>query len=111
MTVTVHVRYPLTRRRRLSLDTVASRTGLHPDLVRRFVALGLLDASRDASGRLWLTADAVVTVARIRRLHDDLGLNYAAVGLVLDLLDRIARLEAALRSTGARSEPPWTTTG
>jgi DNA-binding transcriptional MerR regulator len=105
----VTVRYPLTVSLRLSVDTVAARTGLHPEMVRRLVALGLLEASHDAAGLWWLPHDAVVTVARIRRLHDDLGMNYAAIGVVLDLLDRIAHLEAALRSrTGARSEPSWT---
>jgi chaperone modulatory protein CbpM len=96
-TTGIDLRYPLLQPQRLSAETVATRTGLHPEMVRRFVALGLIDASRDASGRLWLTRDAVVAVARIRRLHDDLCLNYAAIGLVLDLLDRIAQLEAALR--------------
>ena len=36
---------------RLSLETVARRSGLHPELVRRFVALGLVDADRDAHGK------------------------------------------------------------
>jgi chaperone modulatory protein CbpM len=64
--------YALARPLRLDLDAFARMAGLHPDVVRRFVALGL----------------------------------------VVDLLDRIARLEAAQRrhpsttvSTGARQ---WT---
>jgi chaperone modulatory protein CbpM len=97
---TTEVRYPLARTRRLSVETVAGRSGLHPDLVRRFVALGLLDAVRDPSGRLQLTEDAPVRVARIQRLRAGLCLNYASIGLVLDLLDRIEDLEAAVRSGG-----------
>ena len=31
----------------------ARATGLHPELVRRLVALGLLDVVRDAAGELW----------------------------------------------------------
>jgi chaperone modulatory protein CbpM len=42
-----------------------------------------------------------VAVARAQRLHGGLCLNYAAVGLVLELLDRIEVLEAALRRAGA----------
>ena len=34
-------------------------------------------------------------MARIQRLHEGLNLNYAAIGLVIDLLDRIAELETA----------------
>jgi hypothetical protein len=39
----------------------------------------------------------VAEVARVQRLRAGFALNYAAVGLVADLLDRIAALEAALR--------------
>ena len=41
-------------------------------------------------------------MARIRRLRAGLAINYTAVGLVIDLLDRIAELEAALQM---RSHP------
>jgi hypothetical protein len=40
----------------------------------------------------------VARLARIQRLHATLSLNYAAIGLVLDLLDRIDVLEARVRS-------------
>ena len=99
------MRYAVTRPTRLSLDGFARQAGLHPDLVRRFVALGLVDAYRDADGRLWFRPAALVTVARVQRLHTGLSLNYAAIGLVLDLLDRIDELEAAVRRSGSK---PWT---
>ncbi|MEV7381242.1 chaperone modulator CbpM [Streptomyces lydicus] len=94
---------------RLSLDVVARRSGLHPDLVRRFVTLGLVDATRDHSGRLWFGPGAPATLARIQRLRAGLPLNYASLGLVLDLLDRISELEAALRrsNAGSRSDESW----
>lgn len=107
-------RYPLTRPWGLSLEAFASRSGLHPELVRRLVALGLLRATRDATGQLWFAQAELVTVARIQRLRAGLSLNYAAIGLVLDLLDRIDVLERALRArpaTSARSdEGLWTST-
>ncbi|MFE2992486.1 chaperone modulator CbpM [Streptomyces sp. NPDC059262] len=103
------VRYALVPAPKLSLDAVARRSGLHPDLVRRFVALGLVDAERDAAGRLVFDPTAPADLARIQRLRSGLCLNYASIGLVLDLLDRISLLEAALRGRGPRSEtPPWT---
>ncbi|WP_031103400.1 chaperone modulator CbpM [Streptomyces sp. NRRL S-146] len=103
------VRYALVPVPRLSLDTVARRSGLHPDLVRRFVALGLVDAERDAAGHLVFDAAAPAILARVQRLRSGLCLNYASIGLVLDLLDRISLLEAALRRAGTRSDiPPWT---
>lgn len=104
----------------LTLETVADRAGLHPELVRRFAALSLLDTSRDAAGTLWFSPDTPATIARIQRLRAGLCLNYAAIGLVLDLLDRIDALEAALggstsprvrsalEASNARSGRPWT---
>lgn len=94
----------------LSLEEVARRSGVHPQLISRFVALSLVEARRDESGRLWFDARAPATVARALRLHAGLGLNYAALGLVMDLLDRIERLEAELRRTGrpGKEQTPWT---
>ena len=92
--------YTLVRRGRaqlLDLDSFARQARLHPDLVRRLVALGLLEAERDRADALWLAPAELATVARIQRLRAGFSLNYAAVGLVLDLLDRIEELEAALR--------------
>lgn len=94
---------------RLSLDVVARRSGLHPDLVERFVRLGLVDATRDDEERLWFEPTAPAALARIQRLRAGLPLNYASLGLVLDLLDRISELEAALRrsNAGSRSDESW----
>lgn len=103
------VRYAIVPVPRLSLQTVARRSGVHPELIRRFVALGLVEAERDASGGLVFEATAPAALARVQRLRTGLCLNYASIGLVLDLLDRISMLEAALRRAGTRSEtPPWT---
>lgn len=109
VTAPTAVRYTLVPVPRLSLHTVARRSGLHPDLIRRFVALGLVDAERDAAGHLVFDPTAPAVLARVQRLRSGLCLNYASIGLVLDLLDRISLLEAALRGRGTRSEPPpWT---
>ena len=82
---------------RLSLEELAMISGLHPDLIRRLVALGVLDAGRDAAGQLWFAPSQVAVMGRVQRLRAGLGLNYAAIGLVTDLLDRIAILETALQ--------------
>ena len=84
----------------LSLDTFAAMTGLHPDLIRSLVALGVIDAARDSAGQPWFPRGQVAAVARVQRLRAGFTLNYGAVALVTDLLDRIAVLETALR--GAR---------
>jgi chaperone modulatory protein CbpM len=85
--------YALARPFRLGIEPYSRLTGVHPELVRRLVRLGLLEVTQDAEGNLWFDPSQVVTMARIQRLRSGLGLNYAALGLVLDLLDRIADLE------------------
>jgi hypothetical protein len=67
---------------------LARRSGLHPDLVRRLIALGAVDPLD------WEAADRL---ARLMRLRRDLGLNVAGAALVCDLLARIEELEARRR--------------
>ena len=98
--------YALARPLRFDLDAFARAAGLHPDIVRRFVALGLIDASRDASGNLWFSPNQLAAVARLQRLRAGFALNYASLGLVVDLLDRIAELEAAQRRRPLESASP-----
>ena len=103
---------------RLRLESFARQAGVHPELVRRFVALGLVEPVRDRAGELWFPLAELAKLARIQRLRAGLALNYASIGLVLDLLDRIDELEAALRASGVatgqrrnpigRSDPGWT---
>lgn len=90
--------YVLVKARRLSLESFASATDLHPLVVRRLVALGLIEAERDHRGDLMFSTNQIAVVAKIQRLRRGLGLNYAGVGAVLVLLDRVADLEAQLRT-------------
>ena len=106
MTVATH--FALARPYRLSLDSYAQVTRVHPELVRRLVALGLLDVTRDAQGRLWFDPSQVREMARIQRLRMSLNLGYSAIGLVVELLDRIAELEQAQRRMSRRGGAPWT---
>jgi hypothetical protein len=88
----------------LSQEMFARRCCVHPDLVRRFVALGLVRAQHGSDGSLSFSPSEVAAVARLQRLRTTLPLNYAALGLVVELLDRITELETALRIRG-RTEP------
>jgi hypothetical protein len=88
----------------LHRDTFARAASTHPDLVRRLVALGLLEATTDRAGELWLDPAQLAVLARIQRLRAGFSLNYAAVGLVADLLDRISELEAAVRVAQRRRQ-------
>src|SRR5256885_11330185 len=56
-----------------------------------------LEPERDRAGRLWFPPAQLVLAARIQRLRSGFALNYAAIGLVVDLLDRVTELERELR--------------
>jgi chaperone modulatory protein CbpM len=90
-------RWSLARPYRLSLDSYARITGVHPELIRRLVTLGLLDVTRDAEGSLWFDPSQVRAMSTVQRLHLRLNLTYSSVGLVMDLLDRISDLERSQR--------------
>jgi chaperone modulatory protein CbpM len=102
--------YALIRPARLDLEAFAQITGLHPGLVRQLVDLGLVDGVVSPSGDLLFAPDQVLVAARLRRLRAGFALNYAALGLVAGLLDRIAELEdtARTRRVPHRGGPSWT---
>jgi hypothetical protein len=79
----------LVRRSTVPIETrvLAREAGVHPDLVRRFVALGLLEP---------YPVDAAARIARAARLRRDLGVNYAGAVLACELLARIDELQRRL---------------
>jgi chaperone modulatory protein CbpM len=83
------------RRRMFTLAELASETGLSDRTLRRFVELGLIDPL-DA-GELSFAGSVLPRIHRMLRLRSDLHLNYASLGLVVDLLERIDELERERR--------------
>jgi chaperone modulatory protein CbpM len=108
MTETTGTVWSLARPYRLSLDSYARITGVHPELIRRLVTLGLLEITRDAEGRLWFDPSQVREMATIQRLHLRLNVSYASLGLVMDLLDRISDLERSQFRTRSDRGRRWT---
>jgi DNA-binding transcriptional MerR regulator len=81
----------------VELDVLAREAGLHPQLVRRLVRLGLLEPSGGNGARPLFPRDAPARLARAARLRRDLGLSYAGAVLACELLARIEALEQRLR--------------
>lgn len=81
----------------VELESLAREAGLHPELVRRFVQLGLLEPMPGP----WRTArfprDAAARLARASRLRRDLSLSFSSAVFATELLTRIDELEARLR--------------
>jgi hypothetical protein len=88
--------------RDVPLEVLARQAGLHPELVRRLVALGAIEPVAGTRAAPQFAADAAPRLARLVRLRRDLGVNWAGALLALDLLARIDALEARL----ARYERP-----
>jgi hypothetical protein len=81
----------------VELEIVARASGLHPEIVRRYVALGVAElGDRDGAARL----------ARFARLRRDLALNCAGALLAMDLMARIDELEARLARYEPHDQPP-----
>jgi chaperone modulatory protein CbpM len=83
----------------LDAATFAQIAGVHPEMLGKLVALGLIEPHQDTRGRSRFVGADLARVARIQRLRAGLGLNYAAIGLVLDLLDRITAVQTGVAGT------------
>jgi chaperone modulatory protein CbpM len=92
---------PRWRQRLLTLDQVAERCGLHPVLVKRLVTLGVIEPIGDAIPLY--APETVLNLQRVMRLRRDLGVNYSAAALILDLLERIEELESRLHHAQANT--------
>jgi len=78
---------------RVTLDGLAARTGLHPTLIEQFVEYGLIEPVERAGAHMLFDLDCVARVRKIERLRRHLGTNLASVAVILDLLDRLSKLE------------------
>lgn len=89
----------------VALETLAAEAGLHPELVRRLLALGALEPAGGTALAPLFPRDAAARLARVARLRRDLGLNYAGALLACDLLARIAALEDLLAAAAPPRRP------
>ena len=88
----------------LDIEALAREAGLHPDLVRRFVDLGLLTPVGGTSAAPRFRRDAAALLACAGRLRRDLGIGYAGAVFACELLARIDGLEGRLRRYEPREE-------
>ncbi len=73
---------------------------IHPGLLDRFVQLGLVDPARARAddGEPLFSCEVVPLIRKVRRLRNELGVSYASVGVVLELLARIEAMEARIEA-------------
>jgi DNA-binding transcriptional MerR regulator len=99
VTYSIVLRRTIARGDALRLAEVAGLCNIHPDVIDRFVRLGLVDpAGRDEISNEWIFQPEVIPALRkIMRLRNELGINFAGIGVIVDLLSRIEQLEARIR--------------
>lgn len=74
------------------IGVVANLTQMHAQTIRLYEKLGLVTPLRRNKNRLYSEAD-VERLRQIRRLTQEMGVNLAGVEVILDLLDRMERLQ------------------
>jgi hypothetical protein len=77
----------------VTLEVLSRETGLHPDVIRRFVQFGLPAPQGGTATAPLFDARQAPLLARAARLRRDLGVNYAGAVLASELLARIEDLE------------------
>jgi len=78
----------------LSFEQLAQAAGLSVVDLGRLVHLGLIEP--DVPGTREFTADTAARLRRMLRLHRDLGVSLTGAAIIVDLLERVERLEARL---------------
>lgn len=76
----------------LTLDAVADTVGARRSLIFRLAQQGLIETAEGPTGEPLLPRHVVVQLRRMKRLHRDLGVNYAAAAIIIELVERIDRL-------------------
>jgi DNA-binding transcriptional MerR regulator len=85
---------PLRVELRLSVEDLAAAAGISPARLARLVTAGLIEPI--SPDRSEFTAATAARLRRMLRLHADLRVSLAGARIIVDLLERLERLEAEL---------------
>ena len=86
------------------ISVAAKMVGLHPQTLRHYESQGLMKPKRsDGNVRLYSPAD-IDLLRQIIRLTDELGVNLAGVQIILDMRERLERLQLEMDTTRAELE-------
>jgi MerR family transcriptional regulator, heat shock protein HspR len=85
------------------ISVVAEMVSVHPQTLRRYEELGLVQPARISGKRLYSPRD-VERLRRISRLIGELGVNLAGVEVILNLTERVERLQRELAATKSELE-------
>jgi chaperone modulatory protein CbpM len=79
-----------------TLESLASAADVHPALVEKYVAYGLVAPLRIEDGIRWFDFAAVKRLQTAGRLRRDLGINLPGIAVAFELLARLEQLQREL---------------
>ena len=79
----------------LSRGQLAAAVGISPAMLSRLIRLGLAEPSAPGPGEF--AAGVATRLKRMLRLHHDVGVNLTGAAIIIDLLERLDRMETELR--------------
>jgi MerR family transcriptional regulator, heat shock protein HspR len=86
------------------ISVAAELAAMHPQTLRMYEARGLIEPQRSPKGtRLYSQAD-VDRLRKIQEMTTELGMNLAGVERVLELEDKLARLQRKVETMERRSQ-------
>jgi MerR family transcriptional regulator/heat shock protein HspR len=94
MTDEVYIRIETSSDAKVLLISVAARmAGMHPQTLRQYDRLGLVQAGRTAGGGRRYSARDVAMLREIQRLSQDEGVNLAGIKRIIDLEQLVDELQ------------------
>ncbi|MBN1670377.1 MAG: hypothetical protein JXR37_05065 [Kiritimatiellae bacterium] len=85
----------------LNVQELAFLAGTSRRIIERMVWFEVIEPAR-SEPEPGFPPQAVARVRRVLRIRDELGVSWSSMGLVLELMERVAQLEAELRSRQER---------
>lgn len=88
----------------LSIDELSRICSIHPDLVQKYMEIGLITPSVEILDEPYFSNDAILKLKKIQRLRRDLGVNLVGIEIILNLLDEMDDLRHEIRDLKRRSD-------
>jgi MerR-like DNA binding protein len=88
---------------RLTAEEALRSLGISGQELEELVRLGLAEPSAPDGSEF--TAETVIRLRRVRRLHADLEVDVIGAAIIVDLIERLDRLEAEIQALRGRTRP------
>ena len=86
------------------ISAAAKMLGMHPQTLRKYERLGLVQPTRTIGSMRLYSRDEVERIRLIKRLVDEAGINLAGVQRLLSIVDIVQRLRPMVRERRATQE-------